>query len=130
VTYRWVDHTAELELRIEAPTLEQVFEDAAAAFGELVRRDGGEAAELAVACDASDRPALLVEWLESFVYAADTTGFVPDRVRELTVRETSLSATVDGVRGEPAPLVKAVTYHGLELEEESGSFRARVVLDV
>jgi SHS2 domain-containing protein len=130
VTYAWVDHTAELELRIEAPTLEQVLADAAAAFGELVRRDGGEPHALEVALDASDRPALLVEWLESFVFSADTIGFVPERVRELTVAGTSVSATVDGVRGDPAPLVKGVTYHGLELEEESGGFRARVVLDV
>ena len=130
MTYAWVDHTAELELRIEAPTLEQVFEDAAAAFAELVRRDGGEPYALEVGFEASDRAALLVDWLESFVYAADTLGFVPERVRDLAIRDTALSATVDGVRGEPAPLVKAVTYHGLELEEESGGFRARVVLDV
>jgi len=130
VTYAWVDHTAELELRIEAPSLEQVFADAAAAFGELVRRGGGDAYALDVGLDATDRAALLVEWLENFVFSADTLGFVPEHVRELTIADTTLAATVDGVRGEPAPLVKAVTYHGLELEEESDGFRARVVLDV
>jgi SHS2 domain-containing protein len=130
VTYAWVDHTAELELRIEAPTLEQVYADAAAAFGELVRRVGGDPYALDVGLDASDRAALLVEWLENFVFSADTLGFVPERVRELTIADTSLAATVDGIRGEPAPLVKAVTYHGLELEEKSDGFRARVVLDV
>ena len=130
MSYAWADHTAELELWIEAPTLEGVFEDAAAAFGELVRRDGGEPSELEVGLDASDRAALLVEWLENFVFSADTIGFVPERVRELTVGETSLSATVEGVAGDPAPLVKAVTYHGLQLEEESGGWRARVILDV
>src|ERR671934_796379 len=108
MSYAWVDHTAELELRIEAATLEQVFEEAAAAFGELVRRDGGDPSELEVSFEASDRAALLVEWLEQFVFATDTIGFVPDRVRQLTVRETSLSATVVGGTGEPAPPVKGI----------------------
>src|SRR5581483_9688085 len=50
--------SAEVELRIEAPTLEQLFADAAAAFGELVRRDGGDAYALEVGLDAGDRAAL------------------------------------------------------------------------
>jgi SHS2 domain-containing protein len=38
---RWVEHTGELELQIDAPTEEAVFADALAAFAELVDEEGG-----------------------------------------------------------------------------------------
>jgi SHS2 domain-containing protein len=130
VTYRWVDHTAELELELEAGTAEAIFEEAASAFGELVGRGGGEPAARRVELIATDRATLLADWLEELVFLADVDGFVPERVRELVLRDASLAATVEGVLGSPAPLVKAVTYHGLELKEERDGWRARVVLDV
>ena len=130
MTYRWVDHTAELELEIDAPTAEAVFEEAAAAFGELVRRDGGEPAELEVRLESAERVTLLADWLDHFVFLVDTQGFVPECVSELTLGEASVTATVQGVSGDPAPLVKAVTYHDLELKEDADGWHARVVLDV
>ncbi len=42
--YRWIDHTAELELAIEAPSDAGVFADALAALGQLLGEEaGGEA---------------------------------------------------------------------------------------
>jgi SHS2 domain-containing protein len=37
---------------------------------------------------------------------------------------------VSGTRASPPHLVKAVTYHRLEMHEQDGTWRARVVLDV
>ncbi len=130
MTYRWVDHTAELELEIDAPTPEAVFEEALAAFGELVRRNGGEHCEVDVWLESAERPTLLADWLDYFVLLVDTAGFVPERVTELQLGETSLKAKVQGVTGNAAPLVKAVTYHDLELKEDADGWHARLVLDV
>ena len=50
--------------------------------------------------------------------------------RILDDADRSLRAVVSGRTGRPSQLVKAVTYHGLELREEADGFRARIVLDV
>jgi SHS2 domain-containing protein len=129
--HRWVEHTAELELELEAPTQEALFEDALRAFAELVERNGsGEAAVHDVRASAPDRAALLVEWLSELVFLAETEDFVPERVAALELRDGELRATVSGRRGQPAHLVKSVTYHGLELAQDGAGWRARVVLDV
>jgi SHS2 domain-containing protein len=130
--YRWIEHTAELELAIDAPTREAVFEDALAAFAELTRDPaaGGEPATKTIALEAADQEALLADWLSELVFLAETEDFVPQRIDELVLREQSLEAVVRGRRGHPAPLVKAVTYHGLELREEADGWRASIVLDV
>jgi SHS2 domain-containing protein len=129
--HRWVEHTAELELELEAPTEEGLFADALTAFAELVGRDGaGRAVSHEISVSASDRAALLVEWLGELVFLAETEDFVPERVAALDLRDGELRATLEGRRGEPAHLVKSVTYHGLELGRAETGWRARVVLDV
>jgi SHS2 domain-containing protein len=132
--YRWVDHTAELELRVEAPTEAGVFEEALAALGDLLaersERDGGESDRFEVDASAPDRATLLAEWLSELVYLVETEGFIPERVDELMLSSDGLHAAVRGRRASPPHLVKAVTYHRLSLEERDGAWRATVVLDV
>jgi SHS2 domain-containing protein len=129
--YRWVDHTAEVELHIDAETREAVFTEALAAFAELVsRNDEGERAEHDVAIEAQDEAGLLVAWLEELVFLAETEDLVPVRVERLELSDGRLAAHVVGRRGRPAHLVKAVTYHGLEFAHQDGAWRAKVVLDV
>ena len=130
--YRWIEHTAELELAIDAATREGVFEDALTAFAELTRdgQDSGEPASQVIVVDAADPETLLADWLSELVYLVETAAFVPERIEELALRPTSLRACVRGRHGHPAPLVKAVTYHGLELRLEADGWHARIVLDV
>ena len=130
MTYRWVDHTAELELHVDAPTPELVLQHALRAFAELAGPATGEARVHEVELEAPDLAALLAQWLEELVFLAETEGLVPEEA-DIVLRNTSgLRATVRGRSGEPRPLVKAVTYHRLELKHEGGSWWARVVLDV
>ena len=129
--YEWVEHTAEVELRIEAQTVADVFREALAAFAELTADEStGEPGERAIWLTGSDRPSLLVAWIEELVYLAETGGFVPERAVSLDIGAKELRARVVGHVGAPRPLVKAVTYHGLELARRQGAWRARVILDV
>jgi SHS2 domain-containing protein len=131
--YRWIDHTAELELEIEAASAEEVLGDALAAFRELVRGDEtatGERSERALEVSAPDRAALLAEWLEELIYLAETEGFVPEQLASLELGEGRARGLVQGRRGSPPDLVKAATYHGLRFEREGEVWRAGAVLDV
>lgn len=132
--YRWVEHTAELELHIDAPSPEAVFEEALLAFGELLTEHsngtGGEPAAHVVSAAGPDRPTLLAEWLGELAFLAETERFVPTRVDSLRLEADVLDATVSGVQASPPDLVKGVTYHRLEMRERDGGWHATVVLDV
>jgi SHS2 domain-containing protein len=129
-----VEHTAELELRLEAPAEEAIFEEALVALGELLgERSSGAAGEPArheVSASAPDRATLLAEWLSELVFLAETERFIPARLDALELADDQLDARVSGTRASPPHLVKAVTYHRLEMDQEDGTWRARVVLDV
>jgi SHS2 domain-containing protein len=129
--YRWVDHTAELELELEADREQEIFAEALAALSELLADGvGGEPERLEIELRADDRAGLLADWLDELVYLADAKGFVPARVADLVLDGSGLRATVEGNRGEPRQLVKAVTRHRLEFRRAEQGWRARVVLDV
>lgn len=138
--YRWVDHTSELELHLESTTRVGVFTDALAAIGELLAGDREERERreeetvpeetVAAAAEAEDDPALLAAWIEELVYLAESRSLIPLGTDEIDVGDGSVSARVRFARGEPRPLVKAVTYHRLALEQVPAGWQGKVVLDV
>jgi SHS2 domain-containing protein len=128
--YRWVDHTAEVELEIAAGSEREVFADALDALGELLGATGDGDERRAVEVRANDRPALLAAWLEELVFLAETEGFEALGLESLELHGEALRATVRGRRGDPPPLVKAVTYHRLAFAPAGSGYSARVVLDV
>ena len=129
--FRWLEHTAELGLEIEAPSREAVFAESLAAFAELVGGGEGSLTTREVEAEADEPGLLLVEWLSELLYLADAEQFVPERVASLELDGNRLRATVEGRLGEPAQLLKAVTLHRLEFREDATvGWRAHVVLDV
>jgi SHS2 domain-containing protein len=128
--FRWVEHTSELELELETPTAEDAFAEALAALAELLGDGPGAPLSREVVVEGSDLPTLLAAWLDELVFLAETDGFVPERLERIELGDTELRAVVRGHAGDPPHLVKAVTYHGLELGRRDGGWHARVVLDV
>jgi SHS2 domain-containing protein len=129
--YRWLEHTAELGLEIEAPSREAVFEEALTAFAELVGAGTGPPLTREVELEADEPALLLVEWLNELLYLADAEQFVPERITSFELVSTRLRARVEGRLGERGQLLKAVTLHRLEFREDATvGWRAHVVLDV
>lgn len=132
MTHRLVEHVGEVEVVLEAATEAGLFAEALEAFRRLVGGGGarGEPVTHGIELTAGDGALLLVDWLGELVFLAETAAFVPLRVATLEVTDGRLRATVEGVRGRPRHLVKAVTLNNLELDSEGGIWHGRVVLDV
>ena len=128
--HEWREHTAEVELVIEAASPEEVFREAADAFGRYVELDaGGELACRTVEVSGRDRATQLVALIEELIYLADTDGFVADDTA-VTLSETDLRVELTGRTTSVQPIVKAATYHDLQFQRTDGCWEARVILDV
>lgn len=135
-TFEILEHTADIGLRLRGATLEELFE----AGGEgLATIQGvwfpGEGREERGTVRATDRPALLVAWLDELLFISESRdivfgGFDVHMVGE---RELDAGARVAG-RGDrelESVGVKAGTYHRLRLEQQpDGTWIADVYLDV
>ncbi len=129
MTYGWAEHVGELELWVEAPSIEGVFADALRALGELLG-DGRATEPREIVLGGEELAVLLVDWLGELAFLAETEGFVPASLDRLELAADGLRASVSGHRGAPPHLVKAVTYHRLSFEPHAGGWRAVAVLDV
>jgi SHS2 domain-containing protein len=131
-----LEHTADVGLRVWAPSLDELFAEAAVG---LVAIMGHADAEIAhherVNLEAPDRDALFVDWLSEALFLFDARGVVPRSV-EARVSESPwrVEATIEGPDAaafiQEGPAVKAVTYHGLEIAETGAGYAARVYLDI
>lgn len=134
MTYRWVEHTGELELEIDAASEEDAFRDAVAALHELLAPEQQDRPDeqlvLDLSLSAPDRAGLLADWLSELVFLAETEGFVPEAVRSVELSGLRIVAEIEGRSGRPRHLVKAVTLHRLAFEPSGKGWHATVVLDV
>jgi SHS2 domain-containing protein len=131
VPFRWIEHTGELELELEAAAERSIFEAAFQAMRELMSSDRSrKRIEVPVALTGGDRAALLADWIGELAFLGETRGLVPDRLASLDLTEEGVSAVVEGTAGNPPHLVKGATYHRLRFERIDEGWRARVVLDV
>jgi SHS2 domain-containing protein len=132
--HRWVDHTSEVQLQVEAESLAGLAIEAGGALATLLLRGRapepeGPARRLAV--DSADREALLVDWLNEVLFAAEVDLWIPVAFEVLEISPTRLVVSARGVCvDDPPSNVKAATFHGLEVAEVDGGLHAEVIFDV
>jgi SHS2 domain-containing protein len=146
-----LDHTADVGIDLEAPTLEDLFLRAAAGMMWLLRgEDGspelrradlggayrqdseGSAESRPLAVTAADPAALLREWLRELLFWYEVEGLAFEGARFEALSDTGLVAEVEVVadRVEPIREIKGVTLHGLLAEHRGDGWVGRVIFDV
>lgn len=129
--HRWVDHTAELELRLEAASEAAIFEEAVAAVAELLGDElASEVESERISLTAPDRPALLAALVDELAFLAERRGLIAQGASDLELRDGRLEGTLQVRRGRARHLIKGATFHRLALERRAGGWAAVVVLDV
>jgi SHS2 domain-containing protein len=135
--YEFFEHTADLGLRVTAPTLDALFAEAARALLAAIVEDPDTVAPALsreVTISGTDREYLLFDWLKELLYLFDAEHLLLSRF-EVRVSETGLTATVSGEpldrdRHELGHEVKAITYHGLKVERTADGWLAEVIVDI
>ncbi len=135
--YRLLDHTADLRVQVRGRDLSDLFANAGFALFDLLTDPDGvresEPDDLSVT--GGDREDLLVEWLRELLYRYHASRRLCRRIERVAVTDTSAAGrtwgeTADPARHRPRHEIKAITYHGLSVREESGGWVAEVVMDV
>lgn len=131
------EHTADLGLRVEAASLDELFEQAGLGLTRMLvlnpdRIESRVTKSLSVT--ANDREYLLFDWLSELLYLFESEGFLCARIHA-TASESDITAELSGdifdpQRHQPGHEVKAITYHGLLLEPTKSGWRAEVIVDI
>lgn len=137
--YEIIDHTADVGIRIEATTLEDLFRDAAEATFDLMigtKRSYISSIEVPVSVDAPSVDQLMVRWLQELLYIFDTrrlvlSKFYIDEITESRLEGMVMGMKYDSTRHHQNMEIKAVTYHKLSVEQDpSGKWKAEIIFDI
>ena len=131
------EHTADLGLRVVAPSAEALFAEAARGLFTIIVADLDavrleNAYPFELQGEATDM--LLFDWLSELLYVYETRHLLLAKF-EVFLADGSLRATawgepVDRSRHTLDHEVKAITYHGLKLERCGEQWLAEVIVDI
>ena len=135
--YETFDHTADLGLRVVAPDLDSLFAEAGLALFAVLVEDPASIRPdhaVSVALDGDDRDFLLFDWLRELLFRFDSGHWLFGRF-DVHVTPHGLQATawgepLDETRHALAHEVKAITYHGLRLDQTPEGWLAEVIVDI
>ena len=134
---REIEHTADVGLEVDAPTLPMLFERAGLAMLALMVDLTGVAPRdvMPLVVEADGLAELLHDFLSALLVACTARGFVAselavDAIDTRTVRATAKGERLDPARHDVRAEIKAVTYHELDVRPVPGGWQARVIFDV
>ncbi len=137
VTHRFLPHTADLIVELQARTLTDLFREAVSVSRILMVGDtqvaGKEQRQISLL--ASSPEELILQVMRELLAEFQMDTFVPAALEKLSLSKAGADVLVSGerfdpTRHEPQPEVKAVTRHQLLVEETANGWRAVLVLDL
>ena len=136
-SYKLFEHTADLGIEFFADSLEELFISAASGLFDVISGIDQirPEAEFQIAVEGIDPEDLLINWLRELLYLHQVKRIL---LCEFHISEISDTRLKGSVRGEPFDAkrheikkeIKAATYHGIEVTESKGRWKARVIFDV
>lgn len=134
MSYKFLEHTADVCFEAEGKTLEDLFINCALALKESITEEKiKEKKEEKIFIKERDLESLLYSFLEELLVLIDIKKFIFSSIKEIKIEGFSLKAVVlgDDVRNyKISNPVKAITYNSMKIEKTKKNFKTKVVLDV
>src|SRR5262245_41540312 len=131
------EHPADLGLRMRAPDLVTLFVEAARALFSAIVEDLSTVEptqQTEIKLTADDREYLLFDWLNELLYHFDTEHMLFSRFEVrldgLSLKGSAWGEQLDRSRHALSHEVKALTYHGLRVEQTADGWLAEVIVDI
>jgi SHS2 domain-containing protein len=137
MSYRFLDHTADMMVEVTAPDRVGLYSDAArslfAILTDLDAIEPRESRQFRIEADGWEQ--LLVAWLTELLFLYETELWLFSRFEMIALEAHVLEAVAWGERLDPErhPIereVKAVTYHRLGVVKEDRGFKTAIVFDL
>lgn len=135
--YELFEHTADLGLRVHASSLEELFIDAARGLLAMLvaNPDDVRLVESKTITLTAEEPGyLLFDWLTELLYTFETEKILLSdfslKIESCHLIGNCRGERMDGQRHRMEHEVKAITYHGLCVEQQPDGWHAEVIVDI
>lgn len=135
--FELIEHPADVGIRVYGRDLAALFTHAALGLCSLVTDTDTvlERETRSVEVAAPDRESLLVAWLSEVLWLIEAEDLVFARFTIESLSDTALAAVAHGEPADPQRhpyrgVIKAVTYHQLDLRQRAGTWSTNIIFDV
>jgi len=137
--YHLLDHTADIGITIEEQSLQQLFVSAAEAMVQLMvafKKPPVSVIEVPCSLTSQSLDQLMIRWLSELLFLFETKQLLFSRIVFDALHQKELKGTLFGFPFDPNQheqklVIKAVTYHKLEvLQDKSGIWKASIIFDI
>lgn len=138
------DHTADIGIRIYGDSLSALFRNAARGMFKVMRSDSGTSLlgenrdtdrSISIEIESADIESLLRDWMGEllFYHTTERLYFTEFEINEVSAEQfKGTAAGFEFTKEDESRLmdIKAVTYHGLQVQRTSEGYEAQVIFDI
>jgi len=135
--FETLDIFGDAGIRAFGNDLQELFANAGIGMYSLITdlRGVTEAKRIEVTTQGDTLEGLFIAWLNELVFQFDAYGFVGKNISISALSGTSVAASISGEEFDPGRheqrlLIKAATYHRLEVERRGDHWEAEVIFDI
>ena len=136
--FEYIEHTADVGIRVFGKDLEKLFENAArATFSLITEHEPGEDKEREANLEGQTLEDLLLNWLNELISVFFTYKFLPAsyNINIEAGNPNKLEAKLKGTEYDPYSKeikleIKAATYHNLRIEKTQQGYKTEIIFDV
>jgi len=135
--YKFLNHTADLKVRVEEKTIEMAFISSAFALKEAIAEKINVKPKIKkkIKVSGEDLASLLYSFLEEFLFLLDSEGFLLSEIDsfKLNNKKFEIQAQVAGDKAKNYKFsnsVKAITYNEMKISQSKNKVVFEFVLDV
>ncbi|HPY75282.1 MAG: archease [Planctomycetes bacterium] len=139
MSYKLLDHTADIGLHVSADSMEKIFQEAAIGMLSIavsgITENETIEEKVIIECTADNWEELLREWLSEINYYLSVHQKIFIQFHILELSETHCIIEAHGKKLEEEKHcyhceIKAVTYHLLKIWNEQGNWQAQIYFDL
>jgi protein archease len=135
MSFEEISHTADIKIRVRAPTLEALFSESFNALMQIMygtARKGGIIKEIKV--ESPDNESLLLDFLSEVLFVSEVESLVFFNA-SISIHGSNLTAELSGepfdpIRHSGGSEVKGISYSGLSITNDANGYMLDIIFDV
>ncbi len=136
MSYKFIEHTADVQFEATGKTIEEVFKNSANALISLMKNNKKikNKKTKKIKIKAKSLEELLYNFLEEFLYIYDSQNFITNKITNIKISKNKIKAMLIGDNifnyKNISNNIKAITYNNMKIFQKKEKWFIRCVLDV
>lgn len=129
--YKLLEHPSDIIVEGKNKTFEKALQDVAnGMFTQMGEKNAKEKDKIEIVSEKANNEDLVVDVLSNIIAECESLPFKPKKAEVSKISEHGVKITVHGERIQPENIIKAVTYHELQIRREKSGWTIRVLFDI